>query len=164
MIILDVREEDEIAEYYVNPVNDNLQMLYIPSRMIFANVPYLKKVARTEKIWIMCKSGRRAQKVKDKYFADVDSIKVIKGGIIGIEEEEGVEREFYEIVKNGRKYSPQQVMQFVFAFMLIVLVFIYWFYNRYFLIAAGVIIGIVLVQAFTKFCLLGMIIPWRLAH
>jgi len=161
MIILDIREEDEITEMRIQPVNDDLQVLYIPSRMIFGNVDFLLRMAKTNKIWIMCKSSRRAQKVKDMYFKDVDSIKVIKGGILQISDENDINKELYKIIYGNRTLSIQQIMQIIFIILLIGLCFVYWFYNKYYLMVAGVIIGIVLLQVIMRFCLLGMIIPWK---
>lgn len=75
-LIVDIRRSDEVYQKRFQHSN-NLKIYHIPMNMIRFNrdmiVDHLQYV---DKIFIVCKSGKRSQFIKDKYFKDEDNIKV----------------------------------------------------------------------------------------
>lgn len=71
---LDVRNQDEIDSV---KMNKNKDILYMPANIIKYNVEFLDKYFNDyETVFIICKSGARSTKIKEKYFEKNDKIRV----------------------------------------------------------------------------------------
>ena len=68
VLLLDVRNYDEIANVKYNDIDNKYnQILYIPSNEIKYNTEFLNNYfTNYDKIDIICNSGNRSKKVKDK--------------------------------------------------------------------------------------------------
>jgi hypothetical protein len=77
-LLLDVRNQDEIDSVrFTNNNNEYRNILYMPSNLIKYNVYFLDEHFKEyENVYIICKSGTRSKKVKDKYFRDNDNVRV----------------------------------------------------------------------------------------
>lgn len=76
VLLLDVRNYDEIANVKYNDIDNKYnQILYIPSNEIKYNTEFLNNYfTNYDKIDIICNSGNRSKKVKDKYFLSNDKV------------------------------------------------------------------------------------------
>ena len=59
-IIVDIREEYELKEIKLKPINKNVDIINIPMRHIQFNLDYLNNLSKNRKLYILCKSGKRA--------------------------------------------------------------------------------------------------------
>jgi hypothetical protein len=77
-LLLDVRNKDEIDSVRFNNNNNEYRtILYIPSNLIKYNLEFLNEHFREyENIYIICKSGARSKKIKDKYFIQHENVHV----------------------------------------------------------------------------------------
>ena len=62
-IIIDIREEHELKEKRIGEVNDNYVIYHIPQRFIGFNQGWIKDYSKKEKVYILCKSGKRSKRV-----------------------------------------------------------------------------------------------------
>lgn len=171
--IIDLREEFEITELRLKPKVDNVEILYIPTRHIFANQDYIRRLAQLGgKVWLLCRSSVRSDGVKSKYFSNDANILSSKGGIKYLCDKEGrkikyltsvyIDESLVECVKGYRSFGPQQYMQFIFVVMLILLGVLSLFMERkWFLLVIGVMVLMVLYQGMTKSCWMSTFIPWK---
>ena len=86
--IIDIREEYELKEIKLKPKNENVDIINIPMRHIQFNLDYLNNLSKNGKLFILCKSGKRAGMVKNKYFKDNENIEVLEGGVMKLNDEE----------------------------------------------------------------------------
>ena len=167
--IIDIREEFEITELYLTSTNPNTEIIYIPMRLIFKNQEYIRRLAQVGKVWLLCASSRRSDKVKMKYFADEPNILSSIGGIKflceknnKINEDLHIPFDLVECVRGEKSFGPTQYMQFAFVFMLIVISLLSVFLEKkWFLGLVGVMIILVLYQAVSKSCWLSAFIPMK---
>ena len=77
-LLLDIRNQDEIdSQRFNNNNNEYRNILYIPSNLIKYNVDFLQEYFKEyENIYIICKSGVRSKKIKDKYFRQNENVHV----------------------------------------------------------------------------------------
>ena len=69
---LDVRNQDEIDSVKMNQTKN---ILYMPANIIKYNVEFLDKYFNDyETVFIICKSGARSTKIKEKYFEKNDKV------------------------------------------------------------------------------------------
>ena len=167
--IIDIREEFEITELYLTSTNTNCQIIYIPSRIIFKNQEYIRRLAHLGKVWLLCASSRRSDKVKMMYFTDEPNILSSSGGIKflceknnKINEDLHIPFDFVQCVRGEKSFGPTQYMQFAFVFMLIMVAALSLFLEKkWFLGVVGVMIILVLYQAVSKSCWLSAFIPLK---
>jgi rhodanese-related sulfurtransferase len=156
-IWIDIRDEHEVAEnQIVSPNENNVLVMNIPSRNIFANVEWMERISKKGvKITLICKSANRSKKVKDLYFADNENITSLDKGIsnphIKVKQIDA---------KTNLGLGLQQILQLVFTTILL-FIFIISFYTkievlRYTII---VIIAFILYQVISKSCLIGKYVP-----
>jgi hypothetical protein len=77
-LLLDVRNKDEIDSLRFNNNNNEYRnILYIPSNLIKYNIDFLDEHFKEyANVHIICKSGARSKKIKDKYFRQNDTVHV----------------------------------------------------------------------------------------
>lgn len=158
-IIIDIREEHELKGKKIGEVNDNYVIYYIPQRFIGFNQEWIKDYSKKEKVYILCKKGKRAKKIKDTYFKNEPNVIVLEGGI------DNIQTYFRDIQfkENNSKFhfGPQQYMQMMFIFILLILFYlIYSSISKLILYPFIIfIILFILLQIFTKSCILTQFIP-----
>ncbi len=77
-LLLDVRNQDEIDAIKYN-INDGKYktIFYMPSNIIKYNLDFLLNYFKEyDNVYIICKSGARSKKIKDKYFANSKNVYV----------------------------------------------------------------------------------------
>jgi hypothetical protein len=79
-LLLDVRNQDEIESVKYNlqePSNRYKDILYIPSNIIQYNIDHLLEMFTSyDSIDIICKSGTRSKKIKEKYFKENEKVQI----------------------------------------------------------------------------------------
>jgi hypothetical protein len=93
-LLVDVRNQDEIetVQYNLDGSTQYKTVLYIPSNMIQYNLEWLKEYFKTyDTIDLICKSGTRSKKVKDKYFAENEKVQVKKEHFNTLEKEDVIQ-------------------------------------------------------------------------
>jgi rhodanese-related sulfurtransferase len=77
-LLLDVRNSEEIDEVkYNNETNEFKHILYIPSTSIKYNLDFLHDYfTQFDNVYIICRSGARSKKIKDKYFSKNENVYV----------------------------------------------------------------------------------------
>ena len=74
--MLDIRNQDEIDSIKYNN-NTYKNILYIPSNIIKYNLDFLfEHFKEYDNVHIICRSGTRSKKIKDKYFMKNDNVAV----------------------------------------------------------------------------------------
>jgi rhodanese-related sulfurtransferase len=154
-IILDVREESELKEKHLETDSVELEIINIPMRHIQFNIPYIKRLADNGKVYLMCKSGTRANKVKNKYFSNNDNVVTLEGGITKIKNNEF--KDDVKEISSGKKSNlgMQQYMQIMFMFIMIIAFVLIIYDQRYAMLYVMIVIVMILYQLFTKSCVLG---------
>jgi rhodanese-related sulfurtransferase len=152
---IDIRDEHELAENQIMAPNDETLIINIPSRNIFANVQWIKSVAKDKKIILICRSGNRSLNVKRMYFANDENIESLDGGIKNAQ---------IKLKGLGGGLGLQQILQLVFAFILVCILCASFFLQldnlRYAIIG---IIFFILYQVISKSCLIGKYVPLKVA-
>ena len=156
-IIIDVREESELKEKHLETDSVELEIINIPMRHIQFNIPYIKRLADNGKVYLMCKSGTRANKVKNKYFSNNDNVVILEGGITKIKESEF--KDDVKEISSGKKSNlgMQQYMQIMFMFIMLIGFVLIIYDQRYAMLYVMIVIVMILYQLFTKSCVLGKI-------
>jgi len=156
---IDLREEQELTQSRIIPKNDEITVLSIPSRYIFANKKYIEKISKDSSVYLLCRSGNRSSQIKNKYFPNNNNVISIDGGIKSLNQF----NDKIEILKGNGGYGMQQYMQFVFTFILaLTITAIYYNLPKYYLISAlTLFIVFILYQVFANSCLLSKIIPYK---
>lgn len=154
-IILDVREESELKEKHLETDSVELEIINIPMRHIQFNIPYIKRLADNGKVYLMCKSGTRANKVKNKYFSNNDNVVTLDGGITKIKNSEF--KDDVKEISSGKKSNlgMQQYMQIMFMFIMLISFVLIIYDQRYAMLYVMIVIVMILYQLFTKSCVLG---------
>lgn len=154
-IILDVREESELKEKHLETDSVELEIINIPMRHIQFNIPYIKRLADNGKVYLMCKSGTRANKVKNKYFSNNDNVVTLEGGITKIKNNEF--KDDVKEISSGKKSNlgMQQYMQIMFMFIMVIAFVLIIYDQRYAMLYVMIVIVMILYQLFTKSCVLG---------
>lgn len=75
-LFIDIRKSDEVySKHFVD--GTQYKFYNIPMNMIRFNVSNIKNHLKyIDEIYIVCNTGQRAQFIKDKYFKNIDNIKV----------------------------------------------------------------------------------------
>lgn len=160
VLYIDLREETEILDTQILSKSPNISVMNIPTRNIFANVEFINDMSQGfDLVYLICRSGRRSQQVKDKYFANNERIQSYDGGWKALEKNSNnVSVNHSYSLQN---MSPQQYMQSVIVlFMLSMIGLLYFnFEKKYVMIALGVFATFISHQVLTKDCLMTQMIP-----
>ena len=154
-IIIDIREESELNEKSLETDSVELEIINIPMRHIQFNLPYINRLAENGKVYLMCKSGTRANKVKNKYFSNNDNVVILEGGITKIKDSEC--KVDVKEISSGKKSNlgMQQYMQIMFMFIMLISFVLIIYDQRYAMLYVMIVIVMILYQLFTKSCVLG---------
>ncbi len=122
LLIIDIREEQEVLDYQLITTKNDIVIINIPTRNIFSNVDFINQLSEQfNTIFIVCKSDKRAARVKNKYFVENPRILTLDGGINSIIDENipGI-----HVIDNHSllNLAPQQYMQTVIVIFLCILV------------------------------------------
>jgi rhodanese-related sulfurtransferase len=158
-IIIDIREEHELKRERISDIQDNYVVYHIPQRFIGFNEKWIKEYSKKEKVYILCKSGKRSKKIKETYFKNEPNVIVLDGGI------DNIQSYFNDtqIQKNESKFhfAPQQYMMMMFILILLVILYLHYssipkiiFYSFILFV-----IFFILIQILTRSCLLTRFIP-----
>jgi rhodanese-related sulfurtransferase len=156
-IIIDVREESELNEKSLETDSVELEIINIPMRHIQFYLPYINRLAENGKVYLMCKSGTRANKVKNKYFSNNDNVVILEGGITKIKDSEC--KVDVKEISSGKKSNlgMQQYMQIMFMFIMLIAFVLIIYDQRYAMLYVMIVIVMILYQLFTKSCVLGKV-------
>ena len=72
--IIDLREENELGKSRIISRNNNVTVISIPSRHIFANKEFIINLSNQGKVYLLCRSGNRSLQIKNKYFKNNKNI------------------------------------------------------------------------------------------
>lgn len=77
-VFIDIRKSDEVYSKRIsNSYSGEFEVYNIPMNMIgFNKETIIKHLDWINEIYIVCRSSRRSQFIKDKYFSDIEKIKV----------------------------------------------------------------------------------------
>jgi len=166
VLIVDVREENELLESKIVPVAENVQVVNIPARHIFANLDWLRSQPGT--VWLICRSGARSGALKTKYFPEDVNIKSSAGGVgefmlenkTNDGENEHINPQTVEIIQGKGGFGIQQYLQLAFATMLLVVALLNTILPKVQLnYVIYAMICVILYQIYTKSCWLGKMVP-----
>jgi rhodanese-related sulfurtransferase len=158
-IWIDIRDEHEVAEnQIIAPTNgeNDIIVINIPSRNIFANVEWMERITQKgTKITLICRSANRSKKVKDLYFSNNNNITSLENGIAN----PSIKLKSINTTSNFG-LGLQQILQIIFTTILLFILMIS-FYTRIEVIRyiVAVIIIFILYQVITKSCLIGKYVP-----
>jgi len=85
ILIIDIREEFELLGKQMHSFDPSIFVLNIPMRSIFANIDWINELSQSHNMYIICRSGERAVRVKNKYFKDNKNIISLEGGVNKLE-------------------------------------------------------------------------------
>lgn len=163
-LLIDLREEAELLENGLESMSDDLQILHIPSRVLFANVIEINRqlnAGQVSQVWLVCQSGRRSSRAKTLYFPDDDRVVSVAGGV------EAVIGQFPHQVKHVKaisaRYGMQQYMQLMFAMLLFLLssaIQMELLSLDSVRIVTMALAGLIFLQVSLKQCWLSLIVPW----
>lgn len=153
-IYIDIRDEHELLEKYIASTNEKVFVVSFPMRVIFANVEWVQ--AQKCDVVIVCRSGNRAQHIKNEYFSNNTNVIVLDGGINEMDKKIP---DNLKIVRGLGGFGQQQYLQLMFAVILTLVLLLSIFpgvYTKYIIIG---FIAMILYQVFGKKCYLASIIP-----
>lgn len=158
--IIDLREENELGKSRIISRNNNVTVISIPSRHIFANKEFITNLSNQGKVYLLCRSGNRSLQIKNKYFKNNENITSIDNGLKALDQF----GDNIEIIKGSSGLGMQQYMQIVFAFIIIgTIIAIFMNVKKiYVLIALTLVLLFILYQIFSSSCILSKIIPYKL--
>lgn len=153
MLIIDLREENEILNLSIKSKNKQIKIFNIPSRFIYFNQEWIKEMANFNKIGLLCATGNRANQIKELYFDNIKNINIIK------KENDILELKYKNSFFN---FGFTQYIQSFFILILISIIFINHYYNFTLMnIYIILIIAIIFYQIQNQVCWLNKIIPFR---
>lgn len=125
ILYLDIRNSDEIKKARLK--NDSV--LYIPSNMIQFNLELIQQeMDKVEQVLIICESGNRSQKIKDKYFRKENKVSVAPKHIKDLLSEENKE-DLLVVTKSWSMNLTRKIQ--IISGCLIVFIFIISFFQRW---------------------------------
>nr|QKF94903.1 rhodanese-related sulfurtransferase [Fadolivirus 2] len=159
-ILIDIREEFELLEKQIMATTSTVLVLNIPMRAIFANKTWIDQISKSTPVYIICRSGNRSKKVKDKYFKKNDNVISVDGGVKEIHKN----KQFKDMVKivNGQGgFGLQQFMQLVFICMLLIIMTLMYFNvdKMYTMTLVLSFILFIIYQLYMQSCLISSILP-----
>jgi hypothetical protein len=125
ILYLDIRNHDEIKKAKLK--NDSV--LYIPANMIQFNLDLIQQeMEKVDQILIICESGNRSQKIKDKYFRKENKVSVAPKHIKDLLGEENKE----DLLVLSKSWSMNLTRKIqIISGCLILLLFIISFFRRW---------------------------------
>ncbi len=158
IIVIDIRDEHELNEKYLDTTNLDIKLINIPSRNIKFNKDYIVNLSESNKVYIVCKSGNRSSKIKELYFKNNKNIISLEGGIENINK---LDTDI-EIKKGDNKYGMNQYMQIIFmCILLFITLLIYLNVDKKIILSILIlIIFFIYYQIYTKSCILSKIVPF----
>jgi len=160
IILIDLREEFELLEKHLKSNDENVLILNIPTRAIFANKDVINKLSETSEIYVMCRSGCRSGKVKDLYFPENENVISLEGGINDISENPEWKNKVEVVSEKGGMGIQQYVQMTFIAILFVLLVLVHMDVKKLHMeIVIASIILFLTYQVMSKGCLIGSIIP-----
>lgn len=159
VILIDVREEFELLEKLV--YSEIHPVINIPSRHIKFSKEGIDMLSKEYTVLVMCRSSGRSNKIKQTFFEHNENVISVTGGLNSSEAQAFLEEQGFSVqIKNGG-LGFQQVMQLIFAAMLVFILGLVWFKvdQLYILAIITLLINAILFQVFTKSCVLSKIYP-----
>ena len=152
-IWIDIRDEHEVAENQIIAPNNDIIVMNIPSRNIFANVEWMEKIG--VKITLICRSASRSKKVKDLYFSNSENITSLDNGISNpIIKLKPIN------TKSNFGLGLQQILQIMFTTILVfILIISFYTQNDEIRYILAIMIVFILYQVISKSCLIGKYVP-----
>lgn len=160
LLIVDLREETELLDVQLKSNTSAVDIVNIPTRSIFANLDFInKKANELEMVYLMCRSGCRSQKVKNKYFPSNPRVQLLEGGWKNPQ----VLQSSIKVINRSSisNMSPQQYMQMVIVLFLVSAIAMNQFdvNKTYVSLYLGAMAAFILYQILTKDCLMTSMIP-----
>lgn len=158
---IDLREEFELADVKIIPKSSDIIVINIPMRNIFANKYYIERlVDQCDRLYLICRSGVRSEKVRKLYFDDNPKVLSYDGGVRALESDNDMNVDI-DHTESMFNFGLQQFIQMVFVFILLTILGLNYFrVDRYFMnIYIVFIIVFILYQLLTKGCLISSILP-----
>lgn len=158
--LIDLREEQELTKSRIISKDENLTIISIPQRYIFANKEFIDNISKDSKVYLLCRSGNRSGNIKNKYFKNNDNVISIEGGLKSLEQF----GDKIELVYGKGGFGMQQYMQIVFAFVIIgTIIAIFMNVKKlYLMIGLGLFVAFILYQIFSNSCILSKFVPLKL--
>jgi rhodanese-related sulfurtransferase len=124
-LLLDIRNHDEIDSVkYNNNKKTYKTVLYIPSNIIKYNLEFLFEYFKQyDNVYIICRSGTRSKKIKDKYFMEYDNVFVNSKHFDTLENE-------YTQKSPGLHLSLARKIQIISGSIILVLFSLLFFHNN----------------------------------
>jgi len=165
IIIIDIREEFELLGKQMHSVDPSVFVINIPMRSIFANTDWINELSQSHNIYIICRHGIRASKVKDKYFKDNKNIISLDGGITKLEINNIFDNKI-KLIHGKGGLGLQQYTQIMFASILTVLAILLYFDidKKYVISLIVLIVLFILYQLLTNVCYLFKFLPLPVFH
>lgn len=164
-VIIDLREEFELRDSHMESTDTSVLIVNIPMRAIFANKKWISFISETNTIYLICRSGVRSNKIKEKYFLENTNVISVDGGIKQLTHTDNVDHILHQykinIVKTNGGLGLQQYMQIAFIAMLfMILILIYMDIDRtYLMITVGSFMTFIMYQIYSQSCLISSMIP-----
>lgn len=161
-IIIDLREEFELLESQMESSDPSVLVLNIPMRAIFANKSWISRISQTNTVYLICRSGVRSNKIKEKYFLNDSNVSSVDGGIKQISQSDHVLHAYkISLNKFNGGLGLQQYMQMAFIGMLfIILILVYMGVEKmYLMMTIGFFISFIIYQIYSKSCLISGMVP-----
>lgn len=162
-IIIDLREEFELLESRMESSDPSVLIVNIPMRSIFANTSWISRISQTNTVYLVCRSGVRSNKIKEKYFLNDSNVLSVDGGIkqLSVNPEHVLNKYKINVAKFNGGMGLQQYMQMAFVLMLfVILVLMYMDIDRmYMMITVGSFMIFIMYQLYSQSCLISGMIP-----
>jgi len=157
--IIDLREEQELAQLRIISKDENVNVITIPARYIFANVEFINKISKKNKVYLLCKRGIRSCKIKSQYFPNNPNVQSISEGLGSLDKLKNQ----VEIIRGDGGYGMEQHLLLIFAIVLVSLMLaIYMDINKLYILAMiGLIFGVTIYLTFYNSIILSKKIPYK---
>lgn len=164
-LIVDLREEVELLDVQVKSNVPDTVVVNIPARNMFGSIEFINsEMEHYQLVYLLCRSGKRAKAIKQRYFPHLQKVEVFPGGWKAID----ANKSKYPTLKlmHTKKmfnYGPQQYMQFVIVAFLTALILMLYFKvdRKYVMMAVGAMAVFIAWQVVTKSCLMTSFIPYQ---
>lgn len=121
-LFLDIRNHDEIDKKHFN---SDINVLYMPANMVKYNIPFLlNEFEKYNDIKIICQSGNRSKKIKDKYFKNENKIQISSVQFNDIDKDKDV------VISNEIHMNLTRKIQLISGTMILLLFLITYFYKK----------------------------------
>jgi rhodanese-related sulfurtransferase len=131
-IYIDIRDEHELLEKYIVSTNEKVFVISMTMRVIFANIAWIQR--QKCDVVIVCRSGNRAQHIKNEYFTNNTNVIVLDGGINGLDK---IKPDNLKIVNGLGGFGQQQYLQLMFAVILTLILVLCIFQYMYLTLTAS---------------------------